>query len=266
MRSTVALLAALLVPACLSGFSEIRVQGPDAGVSDRALPSDTQGADAVTRDAPGDRAPALDVVPEDAPAAIDAAPSTDLGTLDAAEADVVDAAGPDVLAVDAVDVLEDRPVQVDAGAIVDAPAAPDVVDAGTCPGGCLAGEACEGGRCGRWVYAVPESTGDVDYSNPNALEGVEARCRARLGNQGRLGRVCRVADVPGVNLGELCRSQSAGGFVLGDPDAVAFRADRGWYVPGCVRCLTDAATPPVSGGAACGFFWSDTLCCGFVPR
>ncbi len=249
MRSTVALLAALLAPGCLSGFSEIRVVGPDAGAVDRAPPAD--------------RAPGADVVPDDAPTGIDAAPPIDLGTRDAAEADVVDAAGPDV--------AEDRPelldVQgadvVDAGPIVDAASTPDALseDAGACRGKCTLGEVCEGGRCGRWVYQGETSTDATAYRESQdavlVMGRLDAACAAAFAGS----RLCFAREVSQTTADELCARSDRSIFV-GDRTLAHPRLGQE-FVVGCLVCFPTGAE---IGGSGCRVTSNRLACCAFESR
>lgn len=160
-RALVAL--SLILPACLSGFSEIRVVRSDSAVDaarvDAVAPVDVPRAPSDTPDV----SPAHDVssAAMDAPDAVvsgDAASGIDA-------ADVLDAAGQPA---DAVDVV--REDHVDAGAPTDGADVFDVrcpvsrcggncidtrndlANCGACGRSCATGEACEEGRCGQWEF------------------------------------------------------------------------------------------------------------------
>ncbi len=265
MRFSLALLVllALAVPACLTVPSVILVAGEDASAPpDRSTvdaPHDAQDARAELADAADALSPSVQPEAATVGDVVEAGATVDV--IDAGAADVQPDAGP-----------EDRPappLDVQPGAVDVLDAGPgDVPDASAdaCAGGCRTGEECNAGRCGRWRFALHETIGDADPSDPNALDGVEQRCRTRLRTLGRTGRVCRARDLDGEDLRALCLARSSFGLVLGDPAEVAFRADRGWYVPGCVLCSADAAPPSINDGAGCGWMWSDTLCCAFEAR
>lgn len=252
MRLAPLALLAALAPACLSGFSEIRVQGAGVDASSDRAPS----ADTAPRDTPEDRVQLADG--GDAPT--DVVVPVDLGAGDAAEADVVDGG--------AWDAGEDRtePVDVqavdagDAGASADTPAAPDVVDGGTCPGGCTAGEVCEAGRCGRWRFTAWGEFSWYDYAQrPDAIDVAAEACRGAAG--GAPYRVCRASEIDADTRRFQCNNRTR--VVVSDPALVWHNADAGVYIPGCLACVGGAPEPTLLDGRGCGSWVVPVACCAF---
>lgn len=251
-------LAALLVPGCLSGFAEIRVAGPDAGSADRPAV-----ADAAARDAPEDRPEVVDGIDVGRPE-VDAADVLEPG-------DATDTGAPEdrgALAQDAGAVVdapapEDRAEPLDAGdagAIVDAPSAPDVVDAGECAGGCAAGDVCEGGRCGRWRFVLAisvEATAQQRYAaSPTGIDAAGSEVCEFIA-RGRPVRACRRVELGPAEMATACRDRAA----VGDIDLVREVGTR--HMPGCVVCPADAGAPAAVDGERCGGWPPTIACCAF---
>lgn len=257
-----ALLAALAPSACLSGFSEIRVQGGGVDAS-----SDRAAADTAPRDAGEDRAQLADAgdvtadaptPPEeaaDAPAVPDVVAPVDLGAPDAFEADVVDGGAWDA----GEDRTEPADVQVvDGWASADTPAAPDVVDAGACPGGCSAGEVCEAGRCGRWTYRgeTRAAVADIMYTRDAAVVAArfDETCAAAFAGA----RACRSTDVALEEGARLCAQ--GGPLYFADLDVPP---NTGAFSSRCLDCLADGGSPYLT---LCTLAMNRLACCAFSPR
>jgi hypothetical protein len=207
-RALVAL--SLTLPACLSGFSEIRVGRPDAAVDaarvDAVAPADAPGAPSDAPDVP----PAPDVpsaamdapdaaVLGDAAPGIDAADVLDAGgqladVVDVAREDHVDAGAP----TDGADVFDAQcPTPLCNGVCVDTSS--DRVNCGRC--GVVCPGRCQAGSCVRFVGVVPVVPLDRYQSTVDPRAEWETLCRSLFPGS----RVCRTADVQGTALhGEIC--------------------------------------------------------------
>jgi hypothetical protein len=271
-RALVAL--SLTLPACLSGFSEIRIVRSDAAV-------DASRVDVlVSVDTPGGPSDALDLpqVP-DVPAAAMDAPEV---AVSADAVPVIDA--PDVVDAgqhaDAVDVV--RADQVDVGMLTDRGDAFDVqcptplcngvcvnsetdpAHCGRCGNSCGSGEECVGGRCGRWRFGLAIAARREDRARYAAMRsGVEVAGRevCPFIARGRPVRTCRSSEIFPQDTANWCNN-----FVnvaVLDEDLVWAAAD-GQYVPGCVRCTSpDAGAPATFDGMTCREWSWVVACCAF---
>lgn len=254
-------LLALALPACLSGFSEIRIARSDAASADVArldatVPEDTApDAPSIPEDAL-DATSALDVPapPLDAPEGVDALDvggGLDVQDAGAAEVDRVDV----VTATDAGE-LADR---AEAGGAADAHR-----DSGPCdptaPDPCGPGTACMGNRCGRWVYRGVATVDTVDagvrYSQDAAaiIEVLDLACDAGFG-----GLACAFRqDVLNAIRDEPCRDDSRSVITR----AVSTRASAG-AIAQCWICYPDAGAPALGNGSGCRVGLSRVACCAF---
>lgn len=257
-RALVALTVAL--PACLSGFSEIRIARPDAGTVDSAR-ADTP----APADAPQSLSDALDalvvpdaqVTPMDAPEVavpVDVVAGPDVHDVGAVGVDVQDV--PDELPHDASS-LADRVDVVGAMDVatvfdVQCPTAlcngvcvnseTDPAHCGRCGNSCSSGEECVSGRCGRWVFrtAIPVSG---DFGSESGLRRYTAdRCGSVAAVPCPSSRRLIEAGV------DLVRSAD-GGMTCGallTSEVVAVRVNL--YVSGCWSCAMPPS--PIAGGCA----------------
>ncbi len=257
-RALVAL--SLTLPACLSGFSEIRIVRSDSAVDaarvDAVVPADVPGAASDAPDAP--LAPDVPSTATDAPDAAvlgDVAPGVDAAdVLDAGGqlADVVDAAREDHVdagvATDGADVFDVQcPTPLCNGACVDTSS--DRVNCGrcgvVCPGRCVAGS------CVRFVGVVPVVPLDRFARSTDPRGEWASMCSAAFPGS----RVCRMADVRGTPLhAEICavtwpmRGERANGLAaLGEqPNPMATGDGRTGYV--CAECGSGGAPFDAWGG------------------
>ncbi len=200
----------LTIPACLSGFSEIRVVRSDSAVDatrvDAVVPADVPGAPADAPDVP----PAPDVPTaatdaSDAAALGDIAPGTDAAdVLDAGGqlADVVDVAPEDHVdagaPTDVAGVFDAQcPMPLCNGVCVDTSS--DRVNCGRC--GVVCPGRCQAGSCVRFVGVVPVVPRDRYQFSVDPRAEWETMCRGMFPGS----RVCRMVDVRGTPLhGEIC--------------------------------------------------------------
>ncbi len=207
-RALVAL--SLTLPACLSGFSEIRVVRSDSAVDaariDAVVPADVPGAASDAPDVP--LAPDVPSAAMDAPDAAvlgDVAPGVDAAdVLDAGGqlTDVVDAAREDHVdagvATDGADVFDAQcPTPLCNGVCVDTSS--DRVNCGRC--GVVCPGRCQAGNCVRFVGVVPVVPRDRYQFSVDPRTEWETMCRGMFPGS----RVCRMEDVRGTPLhAEIC--------------------------------------------------------------
>lgn len=266
-------LLSVLIPACWSGFSEIRVAGSDA-----SAPGDRPAIDRPTEDAPrvpdGAQDATADTVSLDTPSVdvVDAGGLEDRFALDAVDATVPEDAHDAAVGIDAADATEPRDVvaaedRVEGGAgdVVDAPAPADAgpprdcgvgfsdcngtcaflygseVNCGRCGSLCAPGNLCIRGTCGaptRFVGAVTFSA--MEYArDANAVVRWDALCAGRYGSSAR---VCTSYELPPSREG--ARACAA----IGDPD-------------GGIRQAALAMPPPFLVAREDGSFAFFTLLC-----
>jgi hypothetical protein len=207
-RALVAL--SLSLPACLSGFSEIRVGRPDAAVDaarvDAVVLADVPGAASDAPDVP--LAPDVPSAAMDAPDAavlgdvapgIDAADVLDAGgqladVVDVAREDHVDAGAP----TDGAEVFDAQcPMPLCNGVCVDTSS--DRVNCGRC--GVVCPGRCQAGRCVRFVGVVPVVPLDRYEFSVDPRAEWETQCRGMFAGS----RVCRAVDVRDTPLhAEIC--------------------------------------------------------------
>lgn len=259
-----------LLPACWSGFSEIRVAGSDA-----SAPGDRPAIDRPAEDAPrvpdGAQDATADAVSFDTPSVdvVDAGGLEDRLALDAVDAPVPEDARDAAVGIDAVDAPESRDVvaaedRVEASAVdvVDAPAPADagpVPDACAahytpCPGGCAllfndrpncgaCGTVCEPGtECVRGLCSGPTRfLGAVTFDpstyarDPMALVRWDELCAARFGSEAR---VCTPRELDFLGLG------AAACAAIGDADGGVRTA--AMYLPAPYFAVNDAGVVTLS--------------------
>jgi hypothetical protein len=265
VRRRLPLIFMFTLPACLSGFSEIRVVRPDAAV-------DSARFDAVIpADAPGVPSDAPDVlqVPDVQPAAMDApevAISGDSGpgfdvpdVVDAGQqlADAVDVVGEDHVDARSLTDLADSfdaqcPSPLCNGVCVNTDT--DPAHCGRCGNSCGSGEECVGGRCGRWAFRAVVTVSGAFGTEDGLRRYVTDRCQT-------------VAAVPCPSTRSLIEaavdrvSRADGGQACGallTSEVVAVRSNL--YVAGCWSCVA----PPNVVAGGCGLSPPNLLaCCAF---
>jgi hypothetical protein len=268
-RALVAL--SLTFPACLSGFSEIRVGRPDAAVDaarvDAVVPADAPGAASDAPDVPP--APDVPSAAMDAPDAAvlgDVAPGTDAaGVLDAGGqlADVVDVAREDHVdagaPTDGADVFDAQcPMPLCNGVCVDTSS--DRANCGRC--GVVCPGRCQAGNCVRFVGVVPVDPLDRFARSTDPRTEWATMCNSLFPGS----RVCRMADVRGLPLhGEICAAawpmrptsspSRAVAALAEQPNPMATGDGRTGYV--CAECVSGGAPLDAWGGC----FQPHTIAC-----
>lgn len=186
-RALVALTLAplLALPACLSGFSEIRIVRSDAATADAAhvdipTPTDAPQSPMDALDAPA--VPDVPSPPMDAPEV--AVPADVVMGLDAQDApgevpidagQLVDRADV-VTATDAVDAFDVQcPIPLCNGRCVDT--STDTANCGRCGNSCGSGDECVGGQCGRWEFRAAVTLSGVFGSAETLEERLGQRCQ-----------------------------------------------------------------------------------------
>lgn len=253
------------LPACLSGFSEIRLVRPDAGPPDAGHFDAAQGApDAVAHIDASDAT----ATPPDAPdvAIVDAAPVA-ADALDVSGEYRVDATMPpdqvDVpLASDAGDVFDAQcPMPLCNGVCVNTDI--DTSHCGRCGNSCGSGDECVGGRCGRWAFSAQGEVDWVGMRLATRRDGVEAAATAcAVHAQGARHRVCRGDELTAEELRRQC---NVGRSTISDP-ALIRAGDGGTFVPGCLDCAADAGLAAAVGGEICRTWYARIACCAFRVR